>query len=117
MDWHVIPHGNCFGIRKAGAGRTAATFPRRHAAIKEAIANAAQTDGKVYIHNAAGEVVMTVPQPEIVAASVYICDAAKMTAKGRRQVAMWLQKHADWLVKEGANYSKRFRGRYYCPTP
>lgn len=114
MDWHVIPRGDSFGIRRAGSGRTAATFPRRHAAIKEAIANAAQTDGRVYIHNAAGEVLMIIPTPEKVCASVHIYDAPDMTAKGRRQIAAWLRKHAAWLEKEGSNYSKRFRGRYFC---
>lgn len=36
-----------------------------------------------------------------------------MTAKGRRDIAAWLRRHADMLVKEGKNYTEgRFTGRY-----
>lgn len=47
------------------------------------------------------------------AAVISIFSAPKMTAKGRRQIAAWLRRHADMLVKEGKNYTEgRFTGRY-----
>lgn len=47
------------------------------------------------------------------AAIVTIYDAPRMTAKGRRQVAAWLRRHADILVKDGKDYTNgRFTGRY-----
>jgi len=47
------------------------------------------------------------------AAVVSIFAAPAMTPKGRRQIAAWLRRHADLLVKEGKNYtSGRFTGRY-----
>jgi hypothetical protein len=42
-----------------------------------------------------------------------IFGAPAMTLKGRKQIAAWLRRHADMLVKEGANYTLgRFTGRY-----
>lgn len=47
------------------------------------------------------------------AAVVTIHSAPEMTARGRRQVAAWLRRHADMLVKDGKNYTRgRFTGRY-----
>ena len=46
------------------------------------------------------------------AAVLTIKDAPRMSPKGRREVAAWLRRHADMLVEEGKNYSKRFTGRY-----
>lgn len=47
------------------------------------------------------------------AAIVTIHAAPKMTPKGRRQIAAWLRRQADMLVKEGKNYTEtRFTARY-----
>jgi hypothetical protein len=46
------------------------------------------------------------------AAIVTIRDAEHMTAKGRRDIAAWLRKQADALVKDGKLYAKRFTARY-----
>lgn len=48
-----------------------------------------------------------------VAGIVCIHRAAEMTPKGRREVAAWLRKTADGLVKEGDNYAARFTARYF----
>jgi hypothetical protein len=50
-----------------------------------------------------------------VAAAVFIYDAPSMTKAGRKEIAGWLRKHAAWLLKEGDNYAKTFRGRYLYP--
>jgi hypothetical protein len=55
------------------------------------------------------------PSREKVAASVFIYDAPSMTKAGRKEIAGWLRKHAAWLLKEGDNYAKTFRGRYLYP--
>lgn len=48
------------------------------------------------------------------AAIITIKRPGDMTAKGRRDIAAWLRKHADMLVKEGKNYTTgRFTGRYF----
>jgi hypothetical protein len=46
------------------------------------------------------------------AAVLTIFKANEMTEQGRRDIARWLRRHANWLVKEGDNYSERFTGRY-----
>lgn len=47
------------------------------------------------------------------AAVLTVYAAPDMTAKGRRQIAAWLKRQADMLVKEGKNYApKRFTARY-----
>lgn len=51
-----------------------------------------------------------------VAASLFVYDAAKMTAKGRRDIAQWLRDHAKYLLKHGHEYAKTFRGRYLYPV-
>ena len=51
------------------------------------------------------------------AAAVFtIHDASSMTPKERRELATWLRDHADMLVRDGKNYSKRFTGRYMYRT-
>lgn len=47
------------------------------------------------------------------AAVVTIKDADKMTKRGRRDIAHWLRRHADWLEECGDKYVSRFRGAYY----
>lgn len=46
------------------------------------------------------------------AAIVTIRNASEMTKRGRKQIANWLRKHADWLEESGHHYSARFTGRY-----
>ena len=46
------------------------------------------------------------------AAIVTIKDAPSMSKRGRRAIATWLRKHANWLEQDGDKYSKRFVGRY-----
>lgn len=46
------------------------------------------------------------------AAVLTVFGAGRMTAKGRRDIAGWLREHAKFLLKHGAEYSERFRGRY-----
>jgi hypothetical protein len=46
------------------------------------------------------------------AAIVTIKDAPSMTAKGRKRIATWLRKQADFLEAEAKNLSPRFRARY-----
>lgn len=49
------------------------------------------------------------------AAIVTIRDAGNMTTKGRRDIAKWLRKQADFLLKNHKQLSKRFTARYqYC---
>lgn len=46
-------------------------------------------------------------------AVVTIHGAGRMTAAGRRDVARWLRRQAEMLVREGSAYTEgRFRGRY-----
>lgn len=46
------------------------------------------------------------------AAILTIKGADRMTKKGRAQIAAWLRRNADFLVKHGDKYSKGFRARY-----
>jgi hypothetical protein len=46
------------------------------------------------------------------AAILTIKDAERMTKKGRKEIATWLRRQAEWLTKHGDNYSKGFRARY-----
>ena len=46
------------------------------------------------------------------AAVVTIKDAPSMSKRGRKAIAQWLRKHADWLEQDGDKYSTRFTGRY-----
>lgn len=52
------------------------------------------------------------PQPDKSAAVITIFDADKMTARGRKAIAKWLQHHAQMLLEHGKEYAPRFRGRY-----
>lgn len=54
---------------------------------------------------------MALPEEKSVAV-LTIKDAGKMSAKGRNEIAAWLRHCADSLVKDGHNYSRRFRARY-----
>lgn len=50
---------------------------------------------------------------ERTAAVITIHGAGKMTARGRRDIALWLRRHADHLVKHGKEYTDgRFTGRF-----
>lgn len=52
-------------------------------------------------------------KPEKSAAIVTIKAPGRMTKKGRKDIAMWLKRHADMLMKHGQNYTNgRFTGRY-----
>lgn len=55
---------------------------------------------------------MAKQKAEKTAAVVTINKASIMTKRGRKEIADWLRRHADWLVEHGAEYSPRFRGRY-----
>jgi hypothetical protein len=46
------------------------------------------------------------------AAILSIKDADKMSKKGRKAIAKWLQMHAQYLLQYGPNYAGRFRARY-----
>jgi hypothetical protein len=46
------------------------------------------------------------------AAIVTIHDASGMTAKGRRQIAAWLRRQADFVEKDGKALASRFTARY-----
>jgi len=45
-------------------------------------------------------------------ATLEIKDTAKMTEEGRKEVAEWLKKQAEDLIKEGKDYSNHFKARY-----
>jgi hypothetical protein len=46
------------------------------------------------------------------AAVLTVFDAPKMTAKGRRDIANWLRKQADFVLRDGASFADRFTARY-----
>lgn len=47
------------------------------------------------------------------AAIVTIRAPGKMTKRGRRDIAVWLRQHANWLLKHGDEYTDgRFTGRF-----
>ena len=43
------------------------------------------------------------------AATLTIHDTAMMTPSGKKEIAEWLKKQAKMIMKEGSNYSTRFR--------
>ena len=43
--------------------------------------------------------------------------AGEWTPEGRRHIAEWLRQKARDLVKDGHNYSPRFRARYMAVRP
>lgn len=47
------------------------------------------------------------------AATLTIHNAGEMTPAARKAIAAWLREHAAALTKDGKNYAKRFRGRYF----
>jgi hypothetical protein len=47
------------------------------------------------------------------AARLTIYNAADMTAQGKKDIANWLRKQAEFLLKDGDNFSKRFTAKYY----
>lgn len=46
------------------------------------------------------------------AAVLTIRDAPKMGAKGKRDIANWLRRQADFLLKDGDQFANRFTARY-----
>ncbi len=48
-----------------------------------------------------------------IAASITIHDAAMMTPKGKKDIVDWLRLQAKMFLKEGDNYSTRFRAAFY----
>lgn len=48
-----------------------------------------------------------------VAATLTVHRASDMTPLGRKQVAQWLREQARFLVRSGADYSRRYTARYY----
>ena len=48
-------------------------------------------------------------------AKLSIFGASQMGNEGRAEVAEWLRRQANSLVKDGHNYSERFTGRYIVP--
>lgn len=46
------------------------------------------------------------------AAVITIRDAADMTPSGRKSIALWMRRQADFLVREGDNLSNRYTARY-----
>lgn len=46
------------------------------------------------------------------AAILTIFDAPNMTPTGKKNIARWLRKQADFLMREHKNLSHRFRARY-----
>lgn len=50
---------------------------------------------------------------EKMAASITIHEPDRMTHQGRKDIATWLRKQANMLIKEGDNYSTHFRAAYY----
>jgi hypothetical protein len=46
------------------------------------------------------------------AAIITIKDAPEMTRRGRREIAKWMRRQADFLESDGTAFSKRFTARY-----
>jgi hypothetical protein len=47
-----------------------------------------------------------------VAASLKIIDAENMSEEGRRRIATWLRRQANFLVKEGDKFAPCYRASY-----
>jgi hypothetical protein len=47
-------------------------------------------------------------------ATLTLHGAGEWTLRGRRDIATWLRRQADELLKEGDNYAGRFTARYYA---
>jgi hypothetical protein len=52
------------------------------------------------------------PIPSAILATLNIHNAADLSPETRDKLATWLRRQANALVKEGQNYSPRFRARY-----
>lgn len=53
------------------------------------------------------------PKREQSAAIITIKSPGKMTKRSRRDIAQWLKRHADMLLKDGDKYTDgRFTGRF-----
>ncbi len=53
-------------------------------------------------------------EPKVRSAAVLtLRDAARMTPKGRREIARWLERQARDLVEFGDQYSGTLRARYF----
>jgi len=50
-------------------------------------------------------------------ATLTLKGANDWTPEGRKLVAEWLRQHARDLLKDGHNYTPRFRGRYMAVRP
>ncbi len=50
-----------------------------------------------------------------VVAWLTIKGAATMTPARRKDIAAWLRRHADDIIRDGSRYSARFRGHYHSP--
>jgi hypothetical protein len=48
------------------------------------------------------------------AAILTIKDAPQMSAKGRKQIAAWLRRQAQFLEGHGPEFANRFTARYMC---
>jgi hypothetical protein len=46
------------------------------------------------------------------AAVITIKEVPEMSKRGRREVAAWMRKQADFLESDGKSFSKRFTARY-----
>lgn len=53
---HVVPHGNGWGIRKAGASKVSGTFETQQAAIDKAREVARREGAELYVHGRDGRV-------------------------------------------------------------
>lgn len=123
MSWHVIKEirrgSPGWAIRRSGSSRALGVVGFYRDAVRIAKLHAGREGGQVVVHNHDGTVKRVIDTmkkakaAEKVAASVHIYDAPGMTKEGRREIAGWLRKHAAWLLKDGGQYAKRFRGRYF----
>jgi hypothetical protein len=48
-----------------------------------------------------------------VSACVTFTDAARLSPRGRKEIALWLRRQADGLIREGDNYAPGFRARWF----
>ncbi len=46
-------------------------------------------------------------------ASIQIYKAHEMTKAQRREIAQWMKRQSEELVREGDNYSTRFKAAFY----
>jgi protoporphyrinogen oxidase len=53
-----------------------------------------------------------VKDADTVHATITVHQAPVMTKKGRRSVAQWMRRQADFLEKNGSEFANRFTARY-----